>query len=387
MKLVHRVPPRVFGLLLIVVAAVFAAQQLSVILTDWIVPGMDYLPLRNAATDLMHGASVFTDPLFVYPPTAAVLLLPLAFGSASAAFAGWVLAGVAALLLAALLVARAAPRPHRLTVFGVAALGLLGGIIGSRSLFLGNLSELLVPAAVAILLAFHRGRWTLGCALLAATLLMKPLLVPLLLVPLLHRQIRALLVTMLPAGALLLLAIALVPGGREFPHVLRYVAGGTNLHGANAVNNLSLRGWAEGQQVPHLVGVVAAAAVVAALLWRVGWAGGHRLSPIWLGNVLLLGTFLAGGISEVHFLLIADAGILLFIVVHRLPSRIWLRFLPGLVLLALPPSYMDVLLGVRNDGQTWLVGAELLLFVALLATPVGGVRPAVRLRRAVAVPA
>ncbi|GAA0580053.1 hypothetical protein GCM10010172_76290 [Paractinoplanes ferrugineus] len=386
MNPLRRVPPRTRALLLIMVAAVFAGQELYLRLRGPVVPGLDFLPLRRAALDLLHGASVFTDPLFVYPPTAAVLLLPTALGPASAAAVGWTLAGVAALLLAGLLVARAAPRPHRLAIFGVALFGLLGGAAATRSLFLGNLSELLVPAAVGVLLAFHHRRWTLGCALLAATLLVKPLLVPLLLVPIRHGRFRVLLRTMLPAGALLALSMLLVPGGTDFPHVLRYVVGGTNLHGGNAVNNLSLRGWAEGRHLPPAVGVVAALAVVAALLWRVGRGGGHRLSPVWLGNVLLLATFLAGAISEVHFLLIAYAGVLLFLVVHRLPARIWARFVPGLALLALPGQYMLLIFGWQYDGQTWLVAAEVLLLAALLATPVGGVRTA-RVRRAVAVPA
>jgi arabinofuranan 3-O-arabinosyltransferase len=385
-NLVRRLSPRTAGLLLIAVVALFAGPELYAVLGGWIVPGIDFLPLRSAATGLLDGTSVFADPLFVYPPTAAVALLPTAFGSVAAAFAGWVVAGAVALLLAALLIARAAPRPHRLAIFALATMGLLGGVLATRSLFLGNLSELLVPIAVGVLLAFHRGRWVLGCALLAASLLIKPLLAPLLLVPILHRRWTALLCTMLPAGALLVLSVLLVPGGLDFPQVLRYVVGGTNLHGANAINNLSLRGWAEGQGGSHAAAVAASAAVVGAVLWRVT-RGGSRLSPVWLGNVLLLTTFLAGGISEVHFLLSAYAGILLFVVVHRLPARIWLRFLPGLLLLAVPGPYPTMLLGRHNDGQTWLVAAELLLFAALLATPVGGIRPAGRLRRAVPMPA
>ncbi|GIF20323.1 MFS family permease [Actinoplanes tereljensis] len=387
MNLLSRVSPRTGGVLLIAVALLFAGPELYDVLGGWIVPGMDFLPLRNAATGLLDGVSVFADPLFVYPPTAAVALLPTAFGSVGAAFAGWVVAGAAALLLAALLIARAAPRPHRLAIFAVATMGLLGGVIAARSLFLGNLSELLVPIAVGVLLCFHRGRWVLGCALLAASLLIKPLLAPLLLVPILHRRWSALLRTMVPAGGLLVLSVLLVPGGLDFPHVLRYVVSGTNLHGTNSINNLSLRGWAEGQGAPHTAAVVASALVVVAVLWRVWRGGGSRLSPVWLGNVLLLMTFLAGGISEVHFLLSAYAGIMLFVVVHRLPSRIWVRFLPGLFLLAAPGPYLTLILGRHTDGQSWLVAAELLLFAALLATPVGGVRPAVRVRRAVAVAA
>jgi hypothetical protein len=368
---VRRVPPRVGGLLLMCVALLFAGQTLADVLGGWIVPGMDYLPLRHAAEALLAGRSVFGDPLFVYPPTAALMLLPAALGTPAGGFVGWVLAGVAALLLAAGLIARQAPRPRRVAVFAIATMGLLGGVIAVRSVFLGNLSELLVPVAVGVLLSFHRGRWVLGCALLAASLLVKPLLAPLVLVPLLHRRWRPLLVTMVPGGALALLSMLVVPGGRNFPAVLRYCLTGTNLHGTNAVNNLSLRGWAEGRHAPHLLGVAAAAVVLVMIVALVGRRvrAGEKSSPIWLGAVLLLGTFLAGGISEVHFLLTGYALVLLHIVVSWMPPRDWVRFVPGLLLLAAPASYLPLLLGDHTDGQSWLVAAEVLLLAALLATP------------------
>ena len=362
----------------IVVAAIFAGLELTGVLTGWLSLGIDFLPLRSAAQALAHGSPVFGDPSFVYPPTAAVVLLPLALGEVTTAFIGWVLAGAAAMVLAAVLVARAAPVRWRTVVLGVALLGLLGSLIASRSLYLGNLSELLVPVAVGTLLCFHRGRWVLGCALLAASLLVKPLLAPLILVPLLHRRWSALARTMLPGGALLLLSMVLVPGGTDFPSVLRYCLGGTNLHGANALNNLSLRGWAEWHQVPHLIGVLASVVVLgvgAAVAGR-RLRGGNRPDPVWLGNVVLLTTFLAGRISEVHFLLVVLATVLLQVVLRPMPRRVAVRFLPGLLLLALPASYLPLLLGRANDGQTWLVTAEVLLLGALLTVPVRDPVPA-----------
>lgn len=377
MGLLRRIPPRVGGLLLIVLAVLFGGLGLYDVLGGWLMPGMDFLPPRHAAESLLRGESVFTDPLFVYPPAAAVLLLPTALGTPAAAFAWWVVGGVGALLLAAGLVAAAAPRRHRLVAFGLAAFGLTGSLIAARSLFLGNLSELLVPVAVGALLCFHRGRWTLGCALVAASLLVKPLLAPLVLVPVLHGRWAALARTTLPAGGLLLVSMALVPGGGGFPEVLRYCLSGTNLHGGNAVNNLSLRGWAEGQHAPHLIGVAASAVVV--LLVAAAAGRNRRAAPTWLGNLLLLGTFLAGSISEVHFLLITYATTLLHLFAQHgtLRRGTLSRFVPGLVLLALPASYLTLLLGEGNDGQTWLVGAEVLLLAAFLRTPpVAGTAPA-----------
>jgi hypothetical protein len=181
---------------------------------------------------------------------------------------------------------------------------------------------------------------------------------------------------MLPGGLLLTASVLLVPGGLGFPAVLRYCLAGTNLHGGNAINNLSLRGWSEAQGFPYAVGPLAALAAglavvaVTARLFR----GGRPPEPIWLGAVLMLGTFLAGAIAEVHFLLVAYASVLLLLATRPLPVRQAARFLPGLLLLALPDSVMT-LAGAPRDGQTWLVAAEVLLFAALLATPPPGPAP------------
>jgi hypothetical protein len=365
-------------LALVAPAAIIAISGLAQVL-HILAFGIDFDPLRNAATDLLRGESVFTDGYFVYPPTAAVLLLPTALGDAGPAFAAWTVAGGVALASAAWLIGRQArpggrpfPLPGRQAVLtAVGLLSLLGGFAASRSLSLGNLTVFLAPAVVVTLLAFHRGRWTLGCAVLAATLLVKPLLAPLLLVPLLHRRWSALLRTMLPAGVLLLLSMALIPGGSRYPEILRYVASGTNLHGDNAINNLSLRGWAEAQAWPHLTGIAAAAAALLLLGVRVSAAvrSTGRPPPVWLSALLLVGTLLGGGISEVHYLLVVLAAILLLLALEPAGSRAWWWFVPGVAMLAVPGPYAQMMLGQRASGQTWFVVAELALFTALLAAP------------------
>ena len=371
-ELVRRVPCRVRAWSLLAVAAVFAGQGLSQVLTGWHVVGIDFEPLRHAAQSLARGESVYGDALFVYPPTAAVVLLPTVLGPAHVAFTWWVVVCAAAMLLAGWLVCRCAEPGRRPYVLAVAVLGLFGGVVASRSLFLGNLSELLVPVAVGVLLAFQRGRWVPGCAVLAASLLVKPLLAPLVLVAVLHRRWGALGRTMVPAGLLLLLSMLLVPGGPDYPAVLRYCLSGTNLHGAYAANNLSLRGWAEGQHAPRLLGVLAAGVVgvlVVAGIARVRRRGGCP-APVWLGNVLLLGTLLAGGISETHFLLTVLATTLLQLAVQESPARTWALFVPGIALFCLPDPYVVLAVGAgAADRQNWLVAGELLLLAALLAAP------------------
>jgi len=208
--------------------------------------------------------------------------------------------------------------------------------------------------------------------------LVKPLLAPLLLVPAFRRQWLALVRTVLPGGVVLVVACAVVPGGRDFERVLRYCLSGTNLHGQNAVNNLSLRGWTEAHHCSPILGLVASAIVVAVVLFRLGWTarsgrGLSQISPLRLANLVLLATLLAGRISESHFLLVVISSIALQILAERsVRSLLW--YLPGLVLLGVPVQYVNSWLGLDLLNQSCMVAAELLLLLGGLAT--GPLRPA-----------
>ena len=348
------------------IVGVFVAEQLWQLVP--LAVGCDFIPLRHAAEALLDGASVYRDPSFVYPPTVALALLPTTVSTDAAAFAVWLAAIIAALTATAVTIARAAPLGGRLRLFAFTLMVLLGGTAAQGSLFAGNLSALLALVAVGILLAFHRGRWTLGCSVLAASLLIKPLLAPLILIPVLSRRWRPLVRTMLPAGAVLLLSLVLVPGGTQFPGVLRHSLTGSNLHGTEAVNNLSLHGWTEAHQISPAVGVLAAIAVVVATAIRIGTAD---VVPAWLGSVLLLMTFLAGRIAEANYLFIAASAAMLHLALRPPPGRwLWIAHLAGLGILALPT------LPGGAATQTWLVGSELLTFAALLIFRPPAERPA-----------
>lgn len=197
------------------------------------------------------------------------------------------------------------------------------------------------------------------------------MLLPLLLVPLLHRRWRAVAVTIVPAGAALLLAVLTVPAGRSFGRVLVYCLTGTNLHGANALNNLSLRGWVEAHGRPAVAGLVAAALIggvsVSSLAVRARRRR-HAMAPAQMSNLAVLAVLLAGSISEVHFLLVVVATTLAQLVL-RPSRRQTLCTLPGLVMLALPSGYVGLLHGTGEHRQSWYVLGELVLFAAVVAGP------------------
>ncbi len=368
---------RLFGLGLLVAAVAYAVVQAVGVMQNDVI-GIDFLPLRHAATDLLSGRSVYTDKTFVYPPVAAALLVPLAWGSTTVAFAWWIALSAAAPLVAAVLISRVTPLRPRLLVLGVSSIVLCGGTTVTYSLALGNLTLLLVPVAVWIVVCLDQGRWTTALATLAVTLLLKPLLAPVLLVAALWRRWSPLLTTMSCGAAILAVCIALVPGGTSFFRVLAYCLGGTNLHGTNAVNNLSLRGWVEAHGAPHWTGLVASAVVAlvaGAVIWR---RTRHRSTPSAVANQVLLATLLAGAISEIHFLLVVVATVSVELAMHPSRHRFALR-LPGLAMLALPLSYLDVITTNGLAQQTWYVTAEL----ALLG---GSLLDGVRLPRRMQVP-
>ncbi len=174
------------------------------------------------------------------------------------------------------MLARLSPAGGRLIIGAAATVVLTGGAVAFDSLMLGNMSPVLVPFAVYALLCFERDQWTRGCVVLVISLLLKPLLVPLLVLPLVRRQWRALGLSLGPGAVGLLAACALIPGAGQLSHVARFVLGGTNLHGRNAVNNLSFSGW--GEHAHHAVPAAIAAVLVAAagLFGLVYWARNGR---------------------------------------------------------------------------------------------------------------
>ena len=163
--------------------------------------GLDFSPLRDAASALLAGHSVYTDPLFVYPPTAALPMLPFTgrlgrrrlpdLGDrrrSRRSCCGRGAAGRGS--------ARAATGSRSVAMISIL---MLGSAVATDSLLLGNMSPVLVPFAVYTLLSFERGNWTRGCVVLVISLLIKPLLAPLLLLPIVRRQWSALALSLGPA--------------------------------------------------------------------------------------------------------------------------------------------------------------------------------------------
>jgi hypothetical protein len=324
--------------------------------------GGDFVPVRAAAQALLHGASVYTDPSFVYPPTAAIGFLPTALGTPAQSYAIWLGLLALALLGAAVLVGSAGG-PRSTLATSAAVLVLLGGCTAEDALSTGNVSVLLVPVAVGCVIAFHRERWLLGTALLVGSLLFKPLLAPLVIVPVLRRRWRELGTVLVPA---LLLAAAgglAVPGGRNLPRILVYCLRGTNLHGANAQNNLSIRGWVSAHHLPPTIGTLAAILVAIVAVWR--WAFLRKsISPAGTASLAFATTLLVAAASEDHYLLVLAA---LTLTQTRLEPGRPLRgsWILGWCLLAIPPG-LSVTASNSLGRETWYLVAEACFYFGAL---------------------
>ena len=351
------------GACLVLAAGIAVEQSRSAIVTEG--KGLDFAPLRSAGAALVHGLSIYADRRFVYPPTAAVALIPTTLGRYAAALDVWLVVSAAAVGVAGLI----AIAPWRGALWPLlSALGaciLLKSDVLTDTLWLGNLSLLLAPVAVGVLLLFEARHWRTGIALLMLSLLIKPLLIPLVLIPLLQREWRPLADAIVVAAVLLGAAILLVPGGGHFVAVIGYLDGGSSLRGAEAVYNISIHGlaqrfalgaWATAARV-----IVIATAAGIAVMWARRPASPGSVAA--MGALLLLAFLLAGSLSEDHYLLVAAPCVLAALALSRKPLGM-IGALPGLLLVAFPRHEFGNVGNLAQDLQIRYFLAEVALAVA-----------------------
>ncbi|MGZ4649565.1 MAG: glycosyltransferase family 87 protein [Kineosporiaceae bacterium] len=343
-------------------AAVTVLQYRAAVSKVWF--GVDVHPLKGAGQAVLAGRNVFDVHNFVYPPTAAVMSVPIAgVDTRQLDRAALLVTIVAVLAVSALSVHLFAPpawwRPPAAALFaGV----VMAGNTSYHALPLDNVSVLLAPFALAVIWLFGRGRWWTGCIVLEVSILLKPLLAAVVLVPLLARRWLPLLVTGAVSATLLVASLQLGGGLSRAHQVLQHLLNGSILVGSRAVGNLTLTGFAS---VHHLQAsavraarVVVAAAAAGACLAALRFRRWDVAEVAWVVTVLVTAVYLAGSLSEVHYLFTLVPGAVA--VVLRAPSRV-ARGLAALALLA----FCVPLWWVDNVGeQVASVIGELSLFGA-----------------------
>jgi len=276
--------------------------------------GQDLAPIYGAGLAARHGRPLYAVPNFVYTPVTALLAVPLTvvrFTVVSRLYLGLEVAVVTA--VASVTVARFVPRRWWPVAAGLASAALLVSNLSVHSLWLENASLALTAAALVTVWTFGTDRWLAGCVVLVLSLLIKPLLLPLVLIPLLARRWRELAIAALGGAALLLGSLAVTRGGERLPDIARRLLRGSVLVHRASVDNLSLNGWAHTHGLPPgpillvRIAVVAVAAWVCAVQVR-----SHAVLDIprtaALASLLLLATFLAGTLSEIHYLFVVIPG-------------------------------------------------------------------------------
>lgn len=370
----------VVTLLALIAAAIVVVLQVRSAFGSSSAAASDFGPLRRAADALRGGHSVYAHTGFVYPPTAAPLFLPLLAGSLSGAFHAWLYVGAAAVLAAVVI----AFLPLRAQWWWLLAAAIAGCLLVksdamSDSLGLGNVSLMLAPVAVVVLLLFERESWTAGCGVLFASLLVKPLLAPLLLIPVLRRQWRPLVMTAAPAAAVLGLAALFVPGAGTFGDMvsrltpagplvdkLRGATHGGPLVDKLAVYNLSLRGLGDRLNAPGVFLVPRILVVAIAVLGLTTWLRRPRApgSTAAAAAMVLLAVMLAGTLSESHYLALVALCVMVALAARGELSACLIAA-PGFVLLFLPRYRLGADWELATlQMQVRYVLAELLLFLA-----------------------
>ncbi len=315
--------------------------------------------------------------VFVYPPLAAIAVMPLSYLSRSHAESLMVLLDAASLLaIVGVLTWRYVARRWTIALGALAASLVLSSQIAAQTLSSGNVTILLVLPAFWVLELWARDHWRAGALLLAVTLCLKPLLLPLLLIPLVRRRWEAIGLAVLPAVAVSILTGWATGTLSDLPRLLWFLGSGNGLTGSRAAYNISLRAFGEVHGLEPLVfvlrGVVVAA--VGYCLWRFAT---HRATFHVIGWVILLGTFLAGSIGEPHYLFLGLPAVYDLLSQRRLGWIAGACFV-GLLLVAVPRGFTgDIrLLQVRQ------VSTEIVLFVTFVAycASMGGYSPRVRSR-------
>ena len=348
--------------------------------------GLDLQTYILAGQALRSGQALYQvhpaaqNPQFMYPPTAALLGMAASyfrFHQVMTAFAYFEAASVCFTVF----LFRRCLRPIRWQLLGsaiVAAL-LLQGKVVSTSLWLGNFSFLLLLPCAYVVLRLGEERWVSGGVALAVTLLIKPVLLPLLLIPLLYRKWKpvAIAAAVACAGVLLMLPFVGDPGA--MPGVLTKLSGGQNLPGNQVVANISLSGLGDVHHVnlvvillARLVVVGLAIAVIAIVASRQPRVSLEVVGP--LSGVILAGVFLAGSLSEGHYLFFLIPGAMTAVAVK---SRVARLLLFGALLTAAYASfYLHGLGGSQVAIQPRFVLIELLVFVGCAWALVAGLRGA-----------
>jgi arabinofuranan 3-O-arabinosyltransferase len=290
-------------------AVLWAGAAVSWVQLYWVTDhqallGRDLLTAWHAELLFAHGAEPYSLTTFVYPPSCVVLLRPLAALTEHQLTLGGLIATTvaagAAVLIGAVALGWRWWGPTAALTMGVVS--LVGAMRGEMPL--ENVSVLVFLAFALFVLFALRGHWLLAAVAIGLSICIKPLLLPVLIIFVLVRQWRALALAVGIVVALNVAGLALLPSPHEvlanLPSLLNRTGNGVQYNSA-WVDVARTFGLPEGATVVLRFATVAAALAAAWLAWE--RLTDVRLRIVVTSSALLMGEYLAGTLSEYHYML------------------------------------------------------------------------------------
>jgi arabinofuranan 3-O-arabinosyltransferase len=330
--------------------------------------GMDLAPIRNAGMALRSGHPIYGVPAFVYPPPASLVGWVESFFSLRTDVYIYTYFEVAA-IVATVFLFRRCLRPVRWNLLESAILAflLLKGDLVIGALWLDNASVLLLLPCLFIVILWAKNRWSLGAVVLGITILIKPILLPLLMIPLIFRRWKSLFMAVSVASVGLLMSVLISGNARAMYAVAKKLEGGSSLVRKEAVYNLSIIGMQHNHHLNVAISSMVRLAIIVITVLVVFHCVRREVavSLVSVGSLsalLLSAVFLAGPLSEDHYLLLLLPGTIIMASGNSRTARYLL--LGALAIAGYSAYYFGGVAGSANALQLRWVAVELLVFAA-----------------------
>jgi arabinofuranan 3-O-arabinosyltransferase len=266
--------------------------------------GWDLLTAWRAEKAFAHGGEPYAIKAFVYPPSSLIVLRPLSSLNEHQLIVGGLVVVTVLAWVSVIVTARALGLVWwgPITAASVLLLSLTGAMRGEMPL--ENVSVLMFLALAFFLLFVLRGHWTPAAVAIGLSISIKPLLLAVLIVFLLARKWRAFAVAVAIPLVLNVIGLAVVAAPRQ---VFNKLPSLFNRTGTGVSYNSAWVDVARELGIPDALTILLRVVTVILVLiatW-LAWTRmtDQRLRIVTSTSVLLMGVFLAGTLSEYHFML------------------------------------------------------------------------------------
>jgi len=337
--------------------------------------GWDLVTMWRAEVVFAHGGQPYfraatANRLFLYPPSSLLVMRPIAWLSLHEVQLGGLMATAAVTWAAVMISAAAIGRKWWGLTAAVVVFGLRWAQPLVAELGLENVTVLCFLALALFYIFTVHDHWVAAGAAIGLSMSIKPLLLPVLVVFLLARRWRGLGMAIAIPAALNLAAFAVVKKPTE---VFSKLPSLLNRSGSGAVLNSAWVDVARTFGISHPLRILLQVATVGVALVGLWWAWRYiedaAVRLITASSICLIGVYLAGTLSENHFMLTL-VPLAMTAVLAKSPMRFFPAWIGILLLMGLtPPASM---LGIDTQAnlsafRAFGMSLVLLAIVAVLA--------------------